>query len=159
MKRPSEAEFGKALRQVELQSYVYRLPDPKGGEGVSNWKPCDFMVWLARPLQPPPVSAWFECKDTDAVARFPIADMRPSQLAGIKDAHRLGIPYWLAIWWRRDRIWTISDAVKVLDWFDLGEGEKRPTSIPRTLLESRFGVDAGRNQLTSTLKSILLGEV
>ena len=86
MKRPSEAEFGKALRDIDLQLYVYRLPDPKGGEGVSNWKPCDFMAWhreyeyVGHPsLQRSLVRAtWFEVKDNPQVATFPLADLGPA---------------------------------------------------------------------------------
>lgn len=184
-KRPSEGSFGKALRDVDLSMYVYRPPDPKSGEGVSNWKPCDFMVWTrsvdgvslswdasglvkagAASMTGIAVSAWFECKDTDAVNAFPFADIRPSQLAGIRDAARLGIPYWLAIWWRRHRSWTVSDGWRMLNWKrdqELEGSESHGTtvavtSIDRTLLMSRFGLETTQAQLTSNLKAILLGE-
>jgi len=180
-KRPSEAAFGRALRDVDLSMYVYRPPDPKSGEGVSNWKPCDFMAWhktadavhmswsAAGKIEGVDaaviaVSTWFECKDTDAVDRFPFADIRPSQLAGIRDAARMGIPYWLAIWWRRHSSWTISNAIKLLEWRHEQETlpHRRPagpTSVERTLLMSRFGTQSNQTQLTSNLKAVLLGEV
>lgn len=178
-KRPSEAEFGAALREVDLVSYVFRPPDPKLGAGVSNWKPCDFMAWhrlmlvddankaTYGPFANPSIivagSTWFECKDVTAVESFAFAELRPSQLAGIRDAERVGIPYWLAVWWRRQKEWTISDASRVLLWREedgasRGEAVLLPTSIPRNLLESRFGVSCARAQLASTLKQVLLGE-
>lgn len=157
MKRASEGDFGKALRDVDLPIYVYRLPDPKTGAGVSNWKPCDFMVWTNPNQESPFVrSDWFEAKDTDAVNAFPFADLRPSQAAGIREATRLGIPYWLAIYWRRAKVWSISDAAKVIGWFGLNIDA---TSIDRQLLMSRYGVDSTTSRLADTLKSVLLGEV
>lgn len=167
-KRPSEGELGAALRNVDgLKVHVLRLPDPKSGEGVSNWKPADFIVWVSyvrwngEPDTDATTTHWVEAKDTDAVARFPYSDIRPSQLAGIRDAERMGIPYWLAIYWRRSREWTISDAIRVLAWQrDQISGEETSVkSIPKTLLESRFGISTSKAQLSSTLKGVLSGEV
>ena len=154
-KRASEGEFGKALRDVDVAGIVFKPPD----DG-RNWKPCDYMVWVQ--WGEGVDSIWFECKDVDAVDRFPFAELRPSQLQGIRDAERVGIPYWLAVYWRRHKAWTISDAAKVMRWL---EEERRPpnnqnpTSIPRRLLMSRFGIDATPATLSSVLKSVLLGDV
>lgn len=170
MKRASEGDFGKALRAVDdsVPTYVYRLPDPKAGAGVSNWKPCDFMAFsLAHsidfatdPPGSPPMKlvdvAWFECKDTDAVNAFPLADIRPSQWQGVTTALRLGIPYWLAVYWRRHRSWTISDAGRIHLAHLQGP---RPTSISRDHLMTRYGVQSSPRELTSYLKSILAGEL
>lgn len=169
-KRPSEGSFGKALRDVDLVKVVYRPPDAKGGEGVSNWRPCDYMVWLQgranwgtairvddeTVLPVVTFSAWFECKDVDAVNAFPLADIRPSQWAGMRDAARVGIPYWLAVWWRRHREWTISDARQVLAYAE--RRDERPTSIPRSELIA-MGIQTPQVQLTSMLKALLLGEL
>lgn len=166
-KRPSEGELGAALRAIDgLKTHVLRLPDPKSGEGISNWKPADFIVWIASEypagVMLEAATHWIEAKDTTAIGRFPFADLRPSQLAGIHDAERMGIPYWLAIYWRGAREWTISDAVRVVAW-QKGQADTipgpPPTSIPKTLLESRFGVSSSKAQLSSTLKGVLLGEV
>lgn len=163
MKRASEAELGVALRTLDdLEPYVYRLPDPKTGAGVSNWKPCDFMVWWKppianpHPLAPKAGTAWFEAKDTDAANSFPKADFRPSQVNGILVASRLEIPYFLCVYWRRARRWSISDARRVLDWFADNEAA---TSIPRMLLMSRFGIDSAPADLGQTLKIALTGEL
>jgi hypothetical protein len=170
MKRPSEAEFGAALRAVDLRLYVFKPSDRD-----INWKPCDFMTWLdsghddadAGPgvIRHQVYPNWFEVKDVDAVNAFPFSELRPSQYQGIADADRVGIPYWLAVYWRRHKAWTISDAVKVIEWklqqvaaaTDLAGIQ--PKSIDRTLLMSRFGVESSKSLLSSTLKSVLLGEV
>lgn len=152
MKGPSEGKFGEALRAVDLSMVVYKPPDD-----ARLWKPCDFMVWLADirvGLDGGAVPSWFEVKDVKAVDSFPVAEIRPSQMQGIRDAARVGIPYWLAVWWRRHSSWTVSDAVKLIKAY---EGQS-PTSIPRTLLMSRFGLESTQAQLTSNLKMVLLGE-
>lgn len=155
MKRASEGEFGKALRAVDLEPFVYKPADD-----ARNWKPCDFMVWYQPPLvhryegqenhPGRPSVAWFEVKDTDAVETFPLSAFRPAQRQGVEEACGLGIPYWIAIWWRRHREWTISDAKRVID-----HGQ----STPRELLSSYFGIDTTSAQLRQTLKAVLLGEV
>lgn len=163
MKRSSEGELGIALRGMDFDPapYVLKLPDPKTGAGVSNWKPCDFLVWY--PVLDENLlwtrSAWIEAKDTDQVNTFPYADLRPAQIAGIIQANELVIPYLLAVWWRKARRWTISDAYAVLQWFNQGIGAggtiTRPTSIGRELLMSRFGVDASNDNLGQTIRVIL----
>jgi hypothetical protein len=157
--RASQGEFGKALRAVDLSLYVYRPEDPRGRESVGNRKPCDFMTWVAGS---PPTAQWFEVKDVDAVDRFAFAEFQPAQIAGIATARRLGIPYWVAIYWRRAKMWTISDGIRMLEWraeVSQGRVQATPTSIPRELLMSRFGVDSTNQQLSSTLKAVLLGDV
>lgn len=156
MKRESEGQFGAALRSldVELPIEVYKPPDD-----ARNMKPCDFMVWFRRSTMAEHVEpVWFEVKDTSSVGRFPFSEIRPSQHAGIRAAHRIGIPYYLAVYWRRDRTWTISNAHRVVEWRD--ETPPIPAkSIPRVLLASRFGVDSSPGQLGITLRAVLLGEV
>lgn len=156
MKRGSEGVFGGALRQVDLRMTVYKPPDD-----ARLWKPCDYMAW-ATPgpdlsgVMPPPWTAWFEVKDVDAVNAFSLRELRPSQLQGMHEAWRVGIPYWLAVWWRRHKSWTISNMHRYKA--DIPEGEV-PTSIDRVLLMSRYGIQSTTGQLASTLKSVLLGEV
>lgn len=157
MKRASEAAFGLALREVDrdVPTFVYRLPDPKAGGGVSNWKPCDYMVWqLGEDPESVTPSAWFEVKDVDAVNTFNAkGELRPSQRQGIATARRLGIPYWLAIYWRRHKSWTISDAVKM----DLGHA--LDGSVTRDHLQTRYGIESKPRELVSMLKMLMAGEV
>lgn len=167
MKRPSEAAFGKALRDVDdsVPTYVYRLPDPKMPAGVSNPKPCDFMAFSwseAGTIGPDGIPfrfvdvAWFEVKDITAVEMFNAsAELRPSQVQGIRIAQRIGIPYWVAVYWRRHKSWTISDGIRIRQHL-LETGDN---SVSRDLLQTRFGVQAFPRDLTSTLKSLMAGEV
>jgi hypothetical protein len=156
MKRASEGKLGEALRGMDLEPLiVYKPPDD-----ARNWKPCDFMVWWGTGAVVEGAirrgSAWVEAKDTPNAMVFPFAELRPSQIKGIRDAGAVGFPYLLCIWWRPAQRWTISDAVRVLAWFeDIGGEGREPKSIPRELLMSRFGVDADNSRLGMTIKTIL----
>jgi hypothetical protein len=162
MKRASEGQFGAALRDSDVAGIVYKPPDD-----ARTWKPCDYMVWVTTSdprwdngTLGPALSIWFEVKDVDAVNAFNFTELRPAQVAGIADAKRAGIPYWLAVYWRRHRSWTISDAAKVMDWRAASSVTTRaPRSVSRELLMSRFGVDATPSTLSSVLKSVLLGDI
>lgn len=162
MKRSSEGDFGAALRASGLAILVYKPPDD-----ARTRKPCDFMVWH-KEASDEVVATWFEVKDVDTVDTFSFAELRPSQLQGIHDAARIGIPYWLAVYWRRHKSWTVSDAIALVKWRtestymrpDMRVPIQKPaTSISRALLMSRFGIDSPAPLLSSTLKSVLLGDV
>lgn len=154
-KGSSEATFGAALGGLDLALVVF-----KPGDDARQRKPCDFMVWFrdrdyAR-------SAWFEVKEIDAIGRFNVNELRPSQKAGIREAGRVGIPYYLAVHWRAlhgwtigPGYWTIGPAYKILE-YAVTQGN---TSIPRTLMMSRFGIETTSGQLGSVLKSVLQGEI
>jgi hypothetical protein len=152
-KGPSEAVFSEALNGLDLALYAYKPPDD-----ARTRKPCDFMVWF-RSLndrgEPLTQSAWFEVKDVDTVGRFNVNELRPAQKAGIRDAGRVGIRYYLAVYWRSLHSWTIGPAYRILE-HAVTEGN---TSIPRTLMMSRLGVETTPGQLGSTLKDVLLGEI
>jgi len=158
----SEIAFGAALRAIDdsVPTFVYRPPDLPG---PSQGKPADFMVWglgdadIAPDLRGKFVDvAWFECKELGAAVAesFPCRLVRPSQRQGIREAMRVGIPYWLAVYWKRHKAWTISDAVRLEATGDLDR-----TSLQRALLNSRYGIDATPATLTSVLKSLMAGEV
>lgn len=145
MKRPSEGEFGEALRRVDLPLFVYKPPDD-----ARNRKPCDFMVWSRAGG-----STWFEVKDIDAVNTFSINEFRPAQKLGIREADSVRIPYWVAVYWRRHGSWTISRANMVMA-YAVAVGY---TGISRELLMSRFGIESSPKLLASTLTDVLTGEV
>jgi hypothetical protein len=151
VKRLGESQLREALNELDLPVIVYKPPDD-----ARNWKPSDFLVWIGHDGGFP-ASHWIEVKDTDQHNVWPASDLRPSQRRGILEARRFGIPYWLAIYWRNAKRWTISDAARVLAWFD--EQEPRATSIKRELLMTRFGVECPPRLLASTLKQVFLGEV
>lgn len=157
-KRSSEGELGAALRSIEDLDglIVYKPPDD-----ARNWKPADFMVWWLAPKTPYAGmvrAAWLECKDVTSVNTFAKAELRPSQIKGIRDAAAAGLPYFLCVYWRLARRWTISDAIRVYRWF-AEPANVLATSIPRELLMSRFGIDAAPRDLAQTLKIALTGEL
>lgn len=166
-KRQSEGFLGDALRAIDLVTHVYKPPDQAG-----NWKPCDFLVW-ARVTQPGVMpclpervdfvdSYWFEAKDEAALETFNWRrQMRPGQINGIRDAERLGIPYYLAVYWRRHREWTISDAVKLYHATRVKpDGRAGVLAFKRKAMsEGALGIDATPGNLTSVLKAVILGEL
>lgn len=145
-KTMAESNFGKALREMDLRCIVYKPPDD-----ARNWKPCDYMVWTPSPF-------WFEVKDVDLVGVFPLSEIRPSQLRGIREAAAIGVPYYLAVWWRKAQMWSISDAQAVVQWWQAQQAHDlaRVTSIKRELLQSRMGIDSTNAQLSSNLKALIL---
>lgn len=89
MKGPSEGKVGSLLRSTGC--FAYKPPDD-----ARNWKPCDFMVWVRDGRVPK--SFWVEVKASSSPS-LPARDLRPSQLAGVAEASRLGISYWLVVCW------------------------------------------------------------
>lgn len=154
----SEPFVREALRKVAEDVdglVVYKPPDD-----ARNWKPADFLVWWPddtmilvgderiRMVR----CAWIEVKQTDAVATWPLNDLRPSQTRAAADAHDAGIPYLILIYWKRSRDWTVVDGVRLI--YDSPPEHRH--SVGRPLLMSRYGVQSSPGNLASTLKSALL---
>lgn len=155
MKRTSEAEVGAALRAIDLgddlRVWAYKPADAAG----SGMKPADYLVWFlpvdqAWTTEARARSTFVEVKDTDRAGLFPLSEIRPSQRLAIARCRQLGMPYWLAIWWRKRKCWTISDATAL----DLNE-----KSVSLVALSSRYGVDCTKAELQSFLRMALLGEL
>lgn len=141
-KGTSEAKVRDALGRMDLALFAYKPPDD-----ARNWKPADFLLWIRQ--HHGTGSHWLEVKDAGkAVETFSLNELRPSQRRGIAEANRLGIPYTLVVWWPRQRMWTVSDAHKIVEW---------KTSVTRTELMTRLGVDASTANLPFVLRSWLLG--
>lgn len=163
-KGPSEGIFREALNKVDIDPfYAYKPADALG----SGMKPADYLAWWYREIslysggvEPVGMSAWFEVKETTNKAVFPMSEIRASQVNGILLAKRLGIPYFLAIRWRADRMWSLVDAVRLLDWWHGHGDEPAPSTtmkgVGRELLESRFGVGCTVGQLPSMIRTALI---
>lgn len=99
MKGDSEARVGAAIRAI-TGAYAYKPPDD-----ARNRKPCDFFVWRRAIERPndvwdlPLECTWVEVKDQMGTS-LPASGIRSSQRAGVAEAMRLGIPYWLVVRWR-----------------------------------------------------------
>jgi len=127
VKGTSEARARVALKAAGL--FVYKPPDD-----ARNWKPCDFLTWQApkqMDLRVDPetgygladhahtVSRWIEVKQIPSSALTMAATgMRPSQRAGVAEAMRLRIPYWLLIFWKHPKIpaaarWTCLEMTRL----------------------------------------------
>lgn len=145
-KGTSEGRFRDALKRCDLAAWAYKPPDD-----ARNWKPSDYLVMLTAGLV-----RLVEVKDLpDAVEVFPWRDIRPSQLEGMRRAREMKVPYYLVVWWRRHKQWTVSDSARVLDWKEANPD----AALTRTLLMSRFGVDATDPTLPGVLKAALLGDL
>lgn len=151
----SEDEVRKALGAMDLELYVYKPPDAPGPR--QNWKPCDFMVWFPdwRPdylMDQPGITgaAWIEVKSTPGLNVAGAKLWRPTQLEGMREAARVGIPYLTVVHWPRKKAWTIGTAAIVLTAVD----SLRTTGIPF----SAFPIECGTGQLAEHLRAALLGE-
>lgn len=156
-KKASEGQMGVALREMDLETFVFKPADAPG----SGMKPSDYLVWfLPDPDQFELLReyefAFVEAKDTTAVGVFNLSEIRLSQRKAIKRAAELGIPYWLAIWWRRRKKWSISDARRIFDAYPI-TGANR--SLTYQALTSTYGVDCEAHQLAATMRMVLLGEL
>lgn len=149
-KGSSEGLFREALNKIDFDpTFIYKPPDD-----ARNWKPADYFLWFPVSFGAPAGSSWFEVKETPNLKTFSLADVRPSQWRGIETATRLGMPYFLAIRWKRDGMWTLVDAVRLAGW--LYAQEVRPKSVERVALESRFGVSSTVGQLPSMIRAALM---
>lgn len=153
-KGTSEAVVRQAIRDTGLSVGWYKPPDD-----ARNPKPADYLLWVNNTGLN--FGAFVEVKDCPQLRGFPLADLRPSQRLWIAQAKKLKIPYFLVVHWKRTRDWTISDAIKLLDWEqeETITRAKRPTSVPRDLMQTRYGVHTEGRLLASTLKLALLGEL
>jgi hypothetical protein len=155
MKGKSEGQVRAALNQMDWDVLVYKPPDD-----ARNWKPADFMVWWdnneLRGAHRIPRSAMLEVKESPGKFTFPIRELRPSQLLGMRMAASVGLTYFLVIWWPKLSMWTISNAWQVANW--IGD-HPDATSLDYGWLNSVAGMDCTTRDLAPILRSALLGEV
>jgi len=167
VKGPSEAKVREALTELgeTMRLMVYKPPDD-----ARNWKPADFLVWF----EPNPIAAGFtwwqlglvngatmiEVKECPNLKQWPLADLRPSQRIGIRQAQHVNVPYWLAIWWPRLQRWSISYAPRLLATFDqMNPKDPAAKSVSYAELVSIYGVDCEPRHLAGTLGAALRGEI
>lgn len=149
-KGSSEGLFREALNKIDFDpTFIYKPPDD-----ARNWKPADYFLWFPVSFGAPAGSSWFEVKETPNLKTFSFADVRPSQWRGISTAKELKLPYFFAIRWKRDGMWSLVDAVRLFDW--LIAQDPRPASVTRVALESRFGVSCTVGQLPSMIRAALM---
>ena len=159
MKGTSEARVREALTKLNesMRLLIYKPPDDS-----RNPKPADFLVWFRHPRHTSDL-AWsvstggfIEVKQTPNLKSWPTSQLRTTQRGMIRQAGRIGAPYLLVVWWPRQKRWSVSDAVKVLDELD----SRGRVSFLYAELTSRFGVDvAGDGLLPGVLGAGLRGEI
>ena len=151
-KRNSEADVRAALTAIadDVGLFAYKPPDD-----ARTSKPADFFAWW--PGGQTVESAWLEVKDTKAVGTFNWnAMMTPAQIAAIRTARELQLPYYLVVYWRTRGEWTISNARTMGADFDVFGDHGRTRPFTKVEMMSRYGVQCWPGQLSSTLKSVLL---
>jgi hypothetical protein len=158
VKGRSEARVREALERLaeDMPLVWWKPPDD-----ARNWKPADFLVWVGpqdRESFEWGSSAMLEVKDNPNLNTYPASDLRPTQRAWMRQAAKIGLPYFLVIWWRRRQRWTVSDAAKVVRWVDLIYDDG-PTSMAWDLLAGSWGVDCTTDHLAGTIGAALRGEV
>lgn len=142
-KREAEGKVGRALREADLASFVFKPSDRD-----VNPKPADFFVW-ARGCRP----AWVEVKDdgVHALSLIPSSLLEPSQRRGVEQAVQAGVGYHLVVWMRRRLEWLILDLSLMLREGMLDRRWKYEEL-------HRWGTTTTSSALSSTLRLILLGE-
>jgi hypothetical protein len=147
--KASEDSVRKALDGMDLELYAYKPPDNPGPR--QNWKPCDFMVWFDDGInldgEAVRGSVWLEVKDHQGVKSVATAHWRPTQIAGMRIAAELAIPYLAVVRWSKLRLWTIGLAALVLAAVDAQQ-----TSIPL----AAWPIQCVPNQLASHLRAALI---
>jgi len=158
VKGNSEALVREALTKLgdDMPLVWWKPPDD-----ARNWKPADYLLWFKVPDRETTCggySAFIEVKATTQVHVFPIKDFRPVQVAYMRRAAELGLPYLVVIQWRRSNDWTISDGRKIARMLDAKQ-EEPLTSISKQTLRSLFGVDCSTAHLAGTIGAALRGEL
>ncbi len=155
MKGDSEARVRSALNEIARDD-TFPLTFLKLPDDARNWKPADFAVWWWIGMGCVG-SAFVEVKQTDAVLRFSLAEIRQSQWLGLRHAVRVGMHYWLVVWWTKRKRWTISPLERLVAVLpDYLADHAR--SVPYDQLVE-IGIDADNRQLTMMLRAAFMGEL
>lgn len=154
----SEGVVRKALAEMDLELYAYKPPDSPGQ--MQNPKPADFIVWHLPDNDAPQIAraAWIEVKSTPAVNTLNLMDrkfIRPGQLAAMRRARELGLPYLVVVHWERHKRWTITTGPRVLLRIGGDDGIVRKGNYYR----GEMPIDCATGQLTEQLRAALLGEI
>jgi hypothetical protein len=186
MKGPSEGKVREALEAlaVDMPLLFYKPPDDarnwkpadflvwwgvsaanmtwvlKGGESFEIPKPGRIEVMPAgasiEVLRTGAGSAFIEVKDNPNLRGYNTVDLRPVQRAWMRHAARIGVAYWLVMWWHKRHLWSVSDAAKVIHAID--SNPSTPT-FPFSLFITEYGVDTDTAHLAGTLGAALRGEI
>lgn len=155
--KSSEVKVRRALTEMDLEIEIFK---PADSPHASNLRPCDFMVWFNEGEAEIDVAkpAWIEVKENPAATRFALSLLRPSQIAGMRRAKAIGLPYFVVVYWRIRPTWTITRGDRVLDLLDLAKHRGEP-SIAIANMVAIGGIECSPGQLAPMLRLALLGEL
>lgn len=122
----------------------------KPADDSRNWKPCDYMAWWKSydetvAAKDQGCAAWIEVKQNDRLRAWK-PELRPAQAAGAKQAAEIGLPYIVAVYWKKRNYWTLHQ------W---------SATLPAMTFEeavSRYGVGTMPSTLSVVLAGVLNGE-
>lgn len=146
----SETKVREALSAMDLDVVVYKPVDNAGR--AQNTKPADFMVWWHAEgiVSSGAMSAWLEIKECPNLDSFPFSLIRPSQWAAMRDAERIELPYYLVVYWKARKLWTVTTSRRLLAADEAGD-----VSMARV----RFPLECRPAELENHLRGVLLGEI
>lgn len=158
----SEGAVREALADMDLDLYVFKPQDMPGPS--QNTKPADFLLWWPSSTQvagemdgDPARSGWLEVKETPAVDVLNLPSLfTASQVAAMRRARELNLPYLVAIHWTHHKRWTITVGWRVLVRID---GDGFPDDVRGKYKRADMPINCAPGQLAEHLRQAILGEI
>lgn len=153
----SEGEIRRALVDMDLETMIFKPADMPGPS--QNQKPADYIVWWREdridswPITNSSRAALVEVKSTTQKRWWSFRDpaqLRPSQVLAMRDAQRIGLPYFVAIHLAAHRRWGITDGDRVLARLDRDDANYPFAEFP---------ISCAPHELASHLRMALVGEI
>lgn len=153
----SEDQVKAALARID-GLLVYKPPDD-----ARNWRPADFLIWwdgnVLKGAPKIPRAGMLEVKQNDRKLIWHwtgggAESLRPSQLAAVAKCNALGMPYFVAVYWKSRRYWTLH---RIDQWLGIGIPYV-DTPLRWEDAITRYGVGAAPVNLADTLAGLIHGD-
>lgn len=153
----AESKVREALARID-GLLTYKPPDD-----ARNWKPADWLLWwdANELLGAPPITrcGMLEVKQNDRQriwhwTQGGSESLRPIQLAAVARCRTLGMPYFVAVYWKGRSYWTLH---RVDRWLGI-DGPTVETPISFDDAVTKYGVGTAPANLLATLSGLIRGD-